>query len=234
MRHANGSCSSSRIGHGCDCQQHLGTQLLHIAVKGTHCTACRCSRCCPLQDSEREESGKAAAVAAAGGLAGYLPFFLLTSGSSGLQSLLSLAAAVAGCVLFGVTYRYAVRQDVDNLQVGCADFGQLRSEEWLVLVEPQQHFLRAGQVWWCHGARSDTTWCSAPWSQQPSWHRQQLCCAPFQQPAELSSLVSASMRSVCADTCLPDSCTDCWSVVLCANFLLGCSCGEVLLQLLPS
>lgn len=78
------------------------------------------------------ESGKAAAVAAAGGLAGYLPFFLLAGSSapSGLQGLLSLGAAVAGCVLFGVTYRYAVRQDADNLQVGpaggkhvCALFG---------------------------------------------------------------------------------------------------------------
>jgi hypothetical protein len=59
-------------------------------------------------------------VAAAGGLAGYLPFFLLSSAPSGLQGLLSLGAAVAGCVLFGVTYRYAVRQDADNLQVGLA------------------------------------------------------------------------------------------------------------------
>jgi hypothetical protein len=71
-----------------------------------------------LQDSERSESGKAAAAAAAGGLAGYLPFFLLTGSSAGLQGLLSLGAALAGCVLFGVTYRYAVRQDADNLQVG--------------------------------------------------------------------------------------------------------------------
>lgn len=72
-----------------------------------------------MQDSERTESGKAAAAAAAGGLAGYLPFFLLAGSSapSGLQGLLSLGAAVAGCVLFGVTYRYAVRQDADNLQL---------------------------------------------------------------------------------------------------------------------
>lgn len=43
-----------------------------------------------------------------------------SSAPSGLQGLLSLGAAVAGCVLFGVTYRYAVRQDADNLQVrGC-------------------------------------------------------------------------------------------------------------------
>lgn len=77
----------------------------------------------PVQDSERSESGKAAAAAAVGGLAGYLPFFLLTGSSAGLQGLLSLGAAVAGCVLFGVTYRYAVRQDEDNLQVGEALVG---------------------------------------------------------------------------------------------------------------
>ena len=70
-----------------------------------------------MQDSERVESVKAAAVAAAGGLAGSLPFFLLGSAPSGLQGLLSLGASLAGCVLFGVTYRYAVRQDVNNLQV---------------------------------------------------------------------------------------------------------------------
>lgn len=86
-----------------------------------------------LQDSERVESGKAAAVAAAGGLTGSLPFFLLAGSSapSGLQGLLSLGAAIAGCVLFGVTYRYAVRQDANNLQV-CAEAGH-KHQHQLVL-----------------------------------------------------------------------------------------------------
>lgn len=73
-----------------------------------------------LQDTERLESGKAAALAAAGGLAGYLPFLLLGSSgasSAGLQGLLSLGASVAACMLFGVTYRYAVRRDATNLHV---------------------------------------------------------------------------------------------------------------------
>lgn len=90
-------------------------------------------------------------MAAAGGLAGYLPFFLLSSAPSGLQGLLSLGAAVAGCVLFGVTYRYAVRQDADNLQVGLAAAfggglhvvcsccpGCISSRAGLVLVEKAQ------------------------------------------------------------------------------------------------
>jgi hypothetical protein len=78
-----------------------------------------------LQDSERLESGKAAALAAAGGLAGSLPFLLLGGGvGGGLQSLLSLGASAAACLLFGVTYRYAVRSDATNLHVsGCAPRG---------------------------------------------------------------------------------------------------------------
>lgn len=69
-----------------------------------------------LQDGERLESGKAAALAAAGGLVGALPF-LLSAATPGLQGLLSLAASAAACMLFGVTYRYAVRQDSTNLHL---------------------------------------------------------------------------------------------------------------------
>ncbi|KAF8060561.1 hypothetical protein HT031_004738 [Scenedesmus sp. PABB004] len=68
------------------------------------------------QDGERVESGKAAALAAAGGLLGALPF-LLASPAPGLGAALSLAGSVAGCVLMGVTYRYAVRQDDTNAQL---------------------------------------------------------------------------------------------------------------------
>lgn len=73
-----------------------------------------CTRC--LQDSERVESGKAAALAAAGGLVGALPF-LLSATAPGVQGILSLGASAAACLLFGVTYRYAVRQDAMNVQL---------------------------------------------------------------------------------------------------------------------
>lgn len=69
-----------------------------------------------MQDSDRTESGKAAAVAAAGGVAGALPF-LLSASAPGLHGLLSLGATAAACLLFGVTYRYAVRQDATNMQL---------------------------------------------------------------------------------------------------------------------
>lgn len=63
------------------------------------------------------ESGKAAAIAAAGGALGTLPFLLSSSGVGGTQALLSFAASVAACLLFGVTYRYAVREDASNTQL---------------------------------------------------------------------------------------------------------------------
>eukprot|EP00882_Tetradesmus_deserticola_P014164 GHRQ01015055.1.p1 GENE.GHRQ01015055.1~~GHRQ01015055.1.p1 ORF type:complete len:204 (+),score=102.90 GHRQ01015055.1:632-1243(+) len=68
------------------------------------------------QDGDRIESGKAAALAAAGGLAGSLPF-LLSASTPGLQSILSLGASLAACLLFGVTYRYAVREDASNMHL---------------------------------------------------------------------------------------------------------------------
>ena len=63
-------------------------------------------------DIERLESVKALAVAAGAGALCLLPFSLANGGS-----LLSLALGIATCGLFGVTYRYAVRQDSDNIQL---------------------------------------------------------------------------------------------------------------------
>ncbi len=55
-------------------------------------------------DEERIESVKAGGVAVAGGLLGALPFALASS-VGGLSTVLSLGAAAASCLLFGVTYR---------------------------------------------------------------------------------------------------------------------------------
>lgn len=73
------------------------------------------SRSCAthVQGAERIESLKAAALAAVGGAAGALPF-VFSSSQPGQSALLAFAASVAACFLFGVTYRYAVRQDVSN------------------------------------------------------------------------------------------------------------------------
>ena len=69
-----------------------------------------------FSDADRAESGKAAAVAAAGGLAAALPF-ALAAGGSGAGELLSLGDAAACCALFGVAYRYAVREDAGNVHL---------------------------------------------------------------------------------------------------------------------
>lgn len=81
-----------------------------------HCSAHEniptCTFACP-QDADRVESGKAAAVAGAAGTLASLPFVLSDAGT-GLAGVLTLGGVAVSCLLFGVTYRYAVRQDLAN------------------------------------------------------------------------------------------------------------------------
>ncbi|KFK28973.1 hypothetical protein AALP_AA7G072100 [Arabis alpina] len=65
------------------------------------------------KDKERLESAKAGAIAAAVGTIAELPF-ALSQVSSIEQLLLPLGVAFASCALFGVTFRYAVRRDLDD------------------------------------------------------------------------------------------------------------------------
>ncbi|ESQ54928.1 hypothetical protein EUTSA_v10025762mg [Eutrema salsugineum] len=65
------------------------------------------------KDKERVESAKAAVVAAAVGTVAELPF-ALSQVSSIEQLVLPLGVAFASCALFGVTFRYAVRRDLDD------------------------------------------------------------------------------------------------------------------------
>lgn len=59
-----------------------------------------------FSDADRAESGKAAAVAVAGGLLAALPLALAgTGGAGGTSELLALADTTVCCALFGVTYR---------------------------------------------------------------------------------------------------------------------------------
>ena len=68
------------------------------------------------QDAEKLESAKAAAAAGLGGVAATLPL-ALSDGSGAGAALLALAAAGVASALLGVTYRYAVRQDLGNTQL---------------------------------------------------------------------------------------------------------------------
>ncbi|PNH03293.1 hypothetical protein TSOC_010662 [Tetrabaena socialis] len=87
---------------------------------------------------ERAESVKGALIAAVAGLFAQLPLVLLTSDSgaaasgsaAALSSALSLVAALSAAFLFGVTYRYAVRNDSSNKQLRLglvAAFGLVRT-----------------------------------------------------------------------------------------------------------
>ncbi|KZV53264.1 hypothetical protein F511_07558 [Dorcoceras hygrometricum] len=68
------------------------------------------------KDKERLESIKAASIAAFIGILVQLPISLTQVGSSP-QLILPLAITFVSCALFGVTFRYAVRRDLDNFQL---------------------------------------------------------------------------------------------------------------------
>jgi len=81
------------------------------------------------EDAERIESGKAAAVSAVAGTFASLPFTIAIDGGLSLGALLSQAGILVSCALFGVTYRYAIRRDLGNLQLKsgvAAAFGLVR------------------------------------------------------------------------------------------------------------
>ena len=64
------------------------------------------------------ESGKAAAIAGAAGAAADLPYLLFHPQQQPLLSgSLSVLGAAGTCVLFGLCYRYAIRQDLNNAQL---------------------------------------------------------------------------------------------------------------------
>lgn len=68
------------------------------------------------KDEERLESVKAALVSAMVGTFAGLPISL-TQVTSSSQLLLPLAINFISCALFGVTFRYAVRRDLDNIHL---------------------------------------------------------------------------------------------------------------------
>ncbi|OMP02837.1 hypothetical protein COLO4_10787 [Corchorus olitorius] len=68
------------------------------------------------KDKERLESVKAALISAVVGTIAGLPISL-TQVSSSTQLLLPLSVNFISCALFGVTFRYAVRRDLDNIQL---------------------------------------------------------------------------------------------------------------------
>ena len=74
-----------------------------------------------FQEQERVQSGVAGAVGAAGGLLVQLPL-VAGGGSSAPAAVATLTAAAVSSALFGVLWRYVVRDDADaadlQLKVG--------------------------------------------------------------------------------------------------------------------
>jgi len=74
---------------------------------------------------------QAAAVSALAGTFASLPFTIAVDGGLTLGALLSQVGILVSCALFGVTYRYAIRRDLGNLQLKsgvAAAFGLVRGE----------------------------------------------------------------------------------------------------------
>lgn len=67
-------------------------------------------------DAERWESIKAASISALVGTLAGLPFSF-TQVANNAQLILPSAITFISCALFGVTFRYAVRRDLDNFQL---------------------------------------------------------------------------------------------------------------------
>ncbi|KAK4421469.1 hypothetical protein Salat_2097500 [Sesamum alatum] len=69
-----------------------------------------------IKDKERLESVKAASISAGIGTLAELPISL-THVTSNSELILPLAITFVSCALFGVTFRYAIRRDLDNFQL---------------------------------------------------------------------------------------------------------------------
>lgn len=68
------------------------------------------------KDEERLESIKAASVSAIVGTLAGLPISF-TQVASSSQLILPVGITFVSCALFGVTFRYTIRRDVDNVQL---------------------------------------------------------------------------------------------------------------------
>lgn len=88
------------------------------------------------REEERWESVKAASVAALVGTLAAAPIYL-TKVTSSIELLLPLGVTFASCALFGVTFRYAVRRDLDDshLKSGAsAAFAVVKGTHTLVVL----------------------------------------------------------------------------------------------------
>jgi len=99
------------------------------------------------KSEERLESAKAATVSAVVGTLASLPISLYQD-TSYAQLSLHLAIIFVSCALFGITFRYTVRRDLDNIQLKTgtsAAFGFVRGDILLCNFGLQFCFSRTSQ-----------------------------------------------------------------------------------------
>jgi hypothetical protein len=102
-------------------------------------------------DEERIESAKAGAAAGIGGAIAVFPLLLLAPSPTALPAVLELLTAGVSGFLFGVTYRYAVRDDDSNAQLRggvVAAFGLVRgiAAASSVLLSPDDDMIGRGAL----------------------------------------------------------------------------------------
>lgn len=124
------------------------------------------------------ESGKAAAIAGAAGAAADLPYLLFHPQQQPLLSgSLSVLGAAGTCVLFGLCYRYAIRQDLNN--------AQLKVSPLLGLVH-LQHPACGPPLHSCSGTCRQGSWRLLAW---PGGSHRRMPCSHRQQVLEAARLL---------------------------------------------
>ena len=98
------------------------------------------------EDAERLQSAKAALVSAVAGTLLTAPLFLSQSGASSLVALESVGGVFVSCLVFGVTYRYALRDDLGNRQLKGGVVGAFGLARGLGAADVYLHGSDAGAV----------------------------------------------------------------------------------------
>lgn len=98
------------------------------------------------EDAERSQSAKAALVSAVAGTLLTAPLFLSQSGASSLVALESVGGVFVSCLVFGVTYRYALRDDLGNRQLKGGVVGAFGLARGLGAADVYLHGSDAGAV----------------------------------------------------------------------------------------
>ena len=98
------------------------------------------------EDAERLQSAKAALVSAVAGTLLTAPLLLSQSGASSLVALESVGGVFVSCLVFGVTYRYALRDDLGNRQLKGGVVGAFGLARGLGAADVYLHGSDAGAV----------------------------------------------------------------------------------------